>query len=156
MAFLLEAGHIHVAEVMVYTRAFDDAIDAVLMRSKAEAELERLKSDAARLAALHAALTASSARPAGSVALKVLVADSVQSIRPSSAMIAGSDAATPISTGGHGRAPRLLPGPRADVGGQRSVGPADRHVAADHRVPGALDPPQPPPDRFQAVQRTNC
>ena len=57
MAFLLEAGHIHVAEVMVYTRAFDDAIDAVLMRSKAEAELERLKSDAARLAALHTALT---------------------------------------------------------------------------------------------------
>ena len=107
MAFLLEAGHIHVAEVMVYTRAFDDAIDAVLMRSKAEAELERLKSDAARLAALHTALTASSARPAGSVALKVLLADSVPSIRPSSAMIAGSDAATPISTGGHGRALRL-------------------------------------------------
>ena len=107
MAFLLEAGHIHVAEVMVYTRAFDDAIDAVLMRSKAEAELERLKSDAARLAALHAALTASSARPAGSVALKVLLADSAPSIRPSSAMIAGSDAATPISTGGHGRALRL-------------------------------------------------
>ena len=107
MAFLLEAGHIHVAEVMVYTRAFDDAIDAVLMRSKAEAELERLKSDAARLAALHTALTASSARPAGSVALKVLLADTVPSIRPSSAMIAGSDAATPISTGGHGRALRL-------------------------------------------------
>ena len=107
MAFLLEAGHIHVAEVMVYTRAFDDAIDAVLMRSKAEAELERLKSDAARLAALHAALTASSARPAGSVALKVLLADSVPSIRPSSAMIAGSDSVTPISTGGHGRALRL-------------------------------------------------
>lgn len=103
MAFLLEAGHIHVAEVMVYTRAFDDAIDAVLMRSKAEAELERLKSDAARLAALHTALTASGARPAGSVALKVLLADS----GPSTAMIAGSDAATPISTGGHGRALRL-------------------------------------------------
>jgi ABC-type Mn2+/Zn2+ transport system ATPase subunit len=105
VAFLLEAGHVHVAEVMVYTRAFDDAIDAVLMRSKAEAELERLKSDAARLAALHTALTASSARPAGSVALKVLLAES--SIRPSSAVIAGSDVATHISTGGHGRALRL-------------------------------------------------
>ena len=47
------------------------------------------------------------------------------------------------STSASGR-PRLLPGPRADVGGQRSVGPADRHVAADHRVPRAVGPPQPP------------
>ena len=73
VAYLLEAGHIHVAEVMVYTRAFDDAIDVVLMRSKAEAELERLKSDAARLAALHTALAAST-KPAGPVTLRVTLA----------------------------------------------------------------------------------
>ena len=93
MAYLLEAGHIHVAEVMVYTRAFDDAIDVVLMRSKAEAELERLKSDAARLAALHTALTASSARPAGSVTLRVLLAPTIGSI---------TGTPPPISDGGHG------------------------------------------------------
>ena len=104
VAYLLEAGQIHVAEVMVYTRAFDDAIDAVLMRSKAEAELERLKSDAARLAALHTALSASSARPAGSATLRVLLAPP---IRPSPATTAGSYAPTPISTSGHGRALRL-------------------------------------------------
>ena len=104
MAYLLEAGHIYAAEVMIYTRAFDDAIDAVLMRSKAEAELERLKSDATRLAALHTALIASSARPAGSVTLRVLLAPTIE---PSSATTAGSDAPTPISTGGHERVLRL-------------------------------------------------
>ena len=33
---------------------------------------------------------------------------------------------------------------RANVGGQGPLGPADRHVAADHRVPRAVGPPQPP------------
>ena len=41
VAYLLEAGHILQAEVLVYTRAFDDAIDALLMRSKAEAVRRR-------------------------------------------------------------------------------------------------------------------
>lgn len=63
IAFLLEQGHIGAAEVLVYTRAFDDAIDAVLMRSKAEAELARLVSDAHRLQLLHAALAESSEPP---------------------------------------------------------------------------------------------
>jgi hypothetical protein len=37
-------------------RAFEDALDTILMRSRAEAELARLKSDAARLLALHEVL----------------------------------------------------------------------------------------------------
>ena len=57
----------------MYTRAFDDAIDAVLMRSKAEAELARLKSDAHRLALLHAALAASSVCPDGMPELRATI-----------------------------------------------------------------------------------
>jgi hypothetical protein len=40
------------ASLIRYMRAFEDALDTILMRSRAEAELARLKSDAARLLAL--------------------------------------------------------------------------------------------------------
>jgi energy-coupling factor transporter ATP-binding protein EcfA2 len=94
IAFLLEQGHIEVAEVLVYTRAFDDAIDAVLMRSKAEAELARLKSDAHRLALLHAALAASSVRPDGMPELRATI-----SLSPT------TDAVSASSSSGAGSAP---------------------------------------------------
>ena len=44
------------ATLIRYMRAFEDALDTILMRSRAEAELARLKSDAARLLALHEVL----------------------------------------------------------------------------------------------------
>ena len=52
IAALLEAGHIGLADVWLYARVIEDAVDMLLMRSRAEAQLAMLVSDSRRLVAL--------------------------------------------------------------------------------------------------------
>lgn len=56
IAWLLERDLVGVAEIWLYARAFEDGIDTLLMRSRAEAELSRITADTARLAELAEAL----------------------------------------------------------------------------------------------------
>ena len=62
LALLLTRGHIELSDIWVYSRVVEDAIDTLLMRSRAEAQLARLHTDADRLTTLHDALTAADAR----------------------------------------------------------------------------------------------
>ena len=61
IAALLEAGHIGLADVWLYARVIEDAVDMLLMRSRAEAQLAMVVSDANRLAALDDAVAATHA-----------------------------------------------------------------------------------------------
>jgi ABC-type uncharacterized transport system YnjBCD ATPase subunit len=56
VAWLLEAGHIGLADVWLYARVVEDAVDFLLMRSRAEAELATITSDAKRLIELDEAV----------------------------------------------------------------------------------------------------
>ena len=58
LAWLLEAGHIGVADIWLFSRVIEDTVDTLLTRSRAEAQLASLRSDAERLAALHEAISA--------------------------------------------------------------------------------------------------
>ncbi|KAL3929551.1 MAG: hypothetical protein SGPRY_001913 [Prymnesium sp.] len=56
VAFLLEYGHIGLADLWLYARVLEDGVDAILTRSRMEAQLARLHSDAAKLMQLRQAL----------------------------------------------------------------------------------------------------
>lgn len=58
VAWLLEQGHIGMADLWLYARVLEDGIDAILTRSRKEAQLARLRTDAARLEELANALSA--------------------------------------------------------------------------------------------------
>ena len=62
LALLLTRGHIELSDIWVYSRVVEDAIDTLLMRSRAEAQLAQLRTDADRLTTLHGLLTAADAR----------------------------------------------------------------------------------------------
>ena len=49
IAWLLEAGHIGLADVWLYCRVIEDSVDFLLMRSRAEAQLAMVSTDAKRL-----------------------------------------------------------------------------------------------------------
>ena len=56
IAWLLQTGQIDAGAIWVYARSLEDGIDALLTRSRAEAELAALSTDVQRLEGLHAAL----------------------------------------------------------------------------------------------------
>ena len=58
VAWLLEQSHIGMADLWLYARVLEDGIDAILTRSRKEAQLARLRTDAARLGELALALSA--------------------------------------------------------------------------------------------------
>ena len=55
-AFLLQGGHVTMTDVHLFHRVVEDAVDMLLMRSRAEAELARVRSDVERLSQLSQAL----------------------------------------------------------------------------------------------------
>ena len=58
IAWLLEAGHIGVADIWLFSRVIEDTVDTLLTRSRSEAQLASVMADADRLVALHEAITA--------------------------------------------------------------------------------------------------
>ncbi|KAL1528771.1 hypothetical protein AB1Y20_010099 [Prymnesium parvum] len=58
VAALLEAGHAGAADVWLYARVLEDGVDALLTRSRKEAQLASLRADAAALRRLAASLAA--------------------------------------------------------------------------------------------------
>mmetsp|Transcript_35336 Transcript_35336/g.104775 ORF Transcript_35336/g.104775 Transcript_35336/m.104775 type:complete len:480 (-) Transcript_35336:3-1442(-) len=56
IAWLLEAGHVGVSEIWLYSRVIEDSIDTLLTRSRAEAQLASVRRNSDELVALHAAV----------------------------------------------------------------------------------------------------
>lgn len=63
LAFVLEAGHIGLGDIWLYSRVIEDSLDTLLMRSRAEAELAQLVAETERLTELHDALGSGAAAP---------------------------------------------------------------------------------------------
>ena len=61
IAWLLEAGHIGVADIWLFSRVIEDTVDTILTRSRAEAQLATLVGNAKQLEALHEAISAAQA-----------------------------------------------------------------------------------------------